>query len=81
MCEIYDEWKSSFSEFVSEIYYEIVTGSLTWNMIFPLQTLNINMTINNNDFNCLNKKFLTGDEKYDHMIDRTTLFKKSNGVF
>lgn len=81
MCEIYDKKNGSFSEFVSEIYYEIVTGSLTWNMIFPLQTLNINMTINNNDFNNLSKKFSEDDKKYDHMIDRSTLFRKNDGGF
>lgn len=84
MCEIYDKRNGNFSEFVSQLYYEIVTGSLTWNMIFPLQSLNINMTINNNDFNYLTENFpnfKTNDEKYDHMIDRSTLFKKNNGGF
>lgn len=81
MCEIYDKKNGNFSEFVSILYYEIVTGSLTWNMVFPLQTLITNMTINNNDFIYLNNKFKTEQEKYDHMIDRSTLFKKNNGEF
>lgn len=83
MCEIYDKKNGVFSEFVSQLYYKIVTGSLTWNMVFPLQTLNINMTINNNDYNYLQtnfgNKFKTDEEKYDHMIDRSTLFKSSTG--
>ena len=81
MCEIYDTKHGNFSEFVSQFYYEMIGGSLNWNMVFPLQTLNINMTINNNDYNNLENKFKTNEEKYDHMIDRSTLFRKSNGNF
>ena len=81
MCEIYDTKHGNFSEFVSQFYYEMVGGSLNWNMVFPLQTLNINMTINNNDYNNLENKFKTDEEKYDHMIDRSTLFRKSNDNF
>lgn len=82
MCEIYDtNHGNNFSEFVSQFYYEMVGGSLNWNMVFPLQTLNINMTINNNDYNNLSDKFKSDEEKYNHMIDRSTLFRKSDGNF
>lgn len=81
MCEIYDTKHGNFSEFVSQFYYEMIGGSLNWNMVFPLQTLNINMTINNNDYNNLENKFKTDEEKYNHMIDRSTLFRKSDGNF
>ena len=83
MCECFDKkYNSNFSELMSQLYYTI-KSAVSWDLIFPIQTLKINMTINHNDNIYLQNNFskLSAEDRYDHMIDRCTLFQKSNGKF
>lgn len=71
------------SPFLSDIYKETVAKAVEWSLAIPIQQLNVNMTINSNDYNNLktdNPDF-KDEEIFNHMIDRCTLFEKSNGGF
>lgn len=82
MCGSIDEKNLDKQEFTYWVYYNVIPSVCEWKIIFPIQTLCTNMTINTNDYNKLKKQnYKTDEEIFDLMIDRSTLYEKSNGDF
>lgn len=82
MCGSIDEKNLDKQEFTYWVYYNVIPSVCEWKIIFPIQTLCTNMTINTNDYNKLRKQnYKTDEEIFDIMIDRSTLYEKSNGNF
>lgn len=77
MCCVGNQNNSNTSELVAFIYQEVIRKVLTWRMVIPIQTLSVNITINNNDYKTLKKNGNKEDWKiHNDMFDRSSIFMK-----
>lgn len=77
MCCVANQNNSNTSELVAFIYQEVIKKVLTWRMVIPIQTLSVNITINNNDYKTLKESGYKEDWKiHNDMFDRSSIFMK-----
>ena len=79
MCCVGNQNNTNVSELVAYIYQEVIRKVVTWRMVIPIQTLCVNITMNDNDYKVLSDIYKNEYDICNEMFDRSTLFMKLDG--